>query len=334
MFSLRQAIDNFCNKKILVIGDVILDHYIWGNVERISPEAPVPVVSVIKETFRLGGAANVAANICSLRGKAVIASIIGDGEYGDRLSKMLIDVGVDISGIILDNKRSTTIKTRIIAHNQHVVRVDKEVDSDIDDSQKYNLITCIKEIAQDSDAILISDYDKGIISKPLLDEVIRYGKIHETPVIIDPKMRNFWNCVGATAMTPNLKEASMAVNKSINNENDLIEVGKAIFNRLGLSSLLITKGENGMSLFLPDDSSMNHIEVIHIPAVAKDVFDVTGAGDTVIAVYTLALASGADFVNSARISNYAAGIVVGEIGTACVKTQELLAVIEQYEKNI
>jgi len=316
-----EIIANFATKRILVIGDIILDQYIWGNVDRISPEAPVPVVAVTNEEHRLGGAANAAVNICSLGAKASLISVIGNGENGDTLSEMLKNMGADVKSIIRDDSRSTIVKTRVIAHHHHIVRIDREVKDEIKGDVREKIIAYAKKAIPDVDAVLISDYDKGVISKPVLDEVISRGREYDKPVVIDPKMRNFWSYAGATAVTPNLKEAYTAVNMTIENEEDLISVGNKILRELNLQALLITRGENGMTLFQGD------AEAMHIPAVAREVFDVTGAGDTVIAVFTLALAAGADFALAAKISNYAAGIVVGHVGTGCVTPDELIAVV-------
>lgn len=324
MPSLTEIVATFADKRILVIGDIILDQYIWGNVDRISPEAPVPVVVVTEETYRLGGAANAAANIRSLGADVSLVSVIGRDENGDILCGMLSDIGADVKNVIRDNDRATIVKTRVIAHHQHVVRIDREIKGEIEGDVREKIIACAKNAIPDVDAVLISDYDKGVISKPVLDEVIGCGREYGKPVVIDPKMRNFWSYTGATAVTPNLTEARTAANMPINNEEDLRSVGNRILRDLDLQALLITRGENGMTLFHTDDPSKGDIGVTHIPAAAREVFDVTGAGDTVISVFTLSLAAGADFARAAEISNYAAGIVVGHVGTGCVTPDELL----------
>lgn len=316
---LTDIINNFSTKRVLVLGDIILDQYIWGIVDRISPEAPVPIVVVMEETYRLGGAANSAANICSLGGKVFVVGVVGRDENGIRLLNMLSDIGSDTGGIIQDDNRPTILKTRVIAHHQHVVRIDREIKDEIGAEVKEKVAAVAKREIMSVDAVLISDYDKGVVSRELLTEVITYGK----PVVIDPKMRNFWNYTGATAVTPNLKEASTALNMPIVNEEDLMRAGHQIYSKLGLQALLITRGEHGMTLFQAGEKA------IHIPSVAKEVFDVTGAGDTAAAVFTLAIASGASFLDAARIANYTAGIVVGEVGTACVTPEKLLSVISQ-----
>lgn len=333
MPSLAGIVADFPGKRILVIGDVILDQYIWGDVERISPEAPVPIVKVVKETYRLGGAANSAANICNLGGKISIVSAVGNDENGDRLCGMLSDIGAEIKGIARNDSRSTVVKTRVIAHHQHVVRIDREMNDQIDGSVRGEIIAHAEEVIPNVDAVLISDYDKGIIGKSVLDKVISCAKKYNRLVVVDPKMRNFWHYAGATLVTPSKKEASAAVNMVIRTEEDVFAAGRSILGRLGLQGLLITRGEEGMTLFQTNGISRDGIDATHIPAVARDVFDVTGAGDTVAAVITLCLASGADLLRAARVANFAAGVVVGKVGTACATTEELLSVIRRYERE-
>lgn len=331
MSSLAQIVAAFLSKRVLVVGDVILDHYVWGSADRISQEAPVPIVTVLQETYRLGGAANAVANIISLGGNVSVISVIGNDENGSKLLSMLSDIGADTTGLVLNNERPTSIKTRVMAHHQHIVRIDREVNDEIAGDIRAEIISRAMAEIPKVDAVLISDYDKGVTSKIFFCEVIRCSKEHGKPVVIDPKIRNFWNYAGATVITPNIKEASAAANMAINDEEELLKAGVLIFRKLDLQALIITRGEHGMTFFQPDGKPEVQPSVTHIPAVAREVFDVTGAGDTVAAVLALSLASGADIPCAARISNYAAGIVVGEVGTACASPEELLSVIEQYE---
>ena len=329
MSSLTEIIEKFPQKRIVVIGDVILDHYIWGDVNRVSPEAPVPVVEVRDENFRLGGAANTVANIRSLGGEVDVISVVGRDENGNRLRNMLSCIGANVSGVLEDDKRPTIIKTRVMARNQQVVRIDRESKSEVDGNPKEEII-CFAESAIDKvDAVIFSDYDKGVVSKELLEFVFSKAKKQNIPVIIDPKERNFWNYKGATIVTPNLKEASTPLGTSITDEESLLAVGKELLERLELSALLITRGEHGMSLFEAMDDAP--VKVTHIPTVAREVFDVTGAGDTVVAAFTLALAAGASMLDAAQIANCAAGIVVGEIGTASVTPKELMESLAKHE---
>jgi len=333
---LAQIIERFPQKRIAVIGDVILDHYIWGDVSRISPEAPVPVVEVIDENYRLGGAANTVTNIRSLGGEVDVISVVGKDENGNKLKKMLSCIGANVSGVIEDDKRPTIIKTRVMAHNQQIVRVDRESKHEVEGNPKEEII-CFAESAIDKvDAVIFSDYDKGVVSKELLEIAFFKAKKRNIPVIVDPKERNFWNYKGATVVTPNLKEASAPLGVNITDEESLLVVGNTLLEKLELSALLITKGEHGMSLFEAVEDKRVACptalaKVTHISTVAREVFDVTGAGDTVVAVFTLALVAGASMLDTAKIANYAAGIVVGEIGTASVKPKELIEVLAKHE---
>jgi D-beta-D-heptose 7-phosphate kinase/D-beta-D-heptose 1-phosphate adenosyltransferase len=337
MSSLTEIIKKFPDKRILVIGDVILDHYIWGNVNRISPEAPVPVVEFLSEDFRLGGAANAAANIRSLGGQVDVVSIVGRDENGNKLRRMLEDIGAHVDGLLEDDGRPTIIKTRVIARNQQVVRIDREIKHEADGNLKQAMIWSIESTIPLVDAIIVSDYDKGVVSRDLLSFTLAHTKEQGKTVVIDPKMRNFWHYKGATVVTPNLKEASAAFGREITDDDSLLEAGYTLLERLELDALLITRGEQGMSLFEaanPDSLSfasqdVNIPVVTHIPATAREVFDVTGAGDTVVAVFTLALAAGASMLDAAKIANCAAGIVVGEVGTASVTQEELIRTLRK-----
>jgi rfaE bifunctional protein kinase chain/domain len=316
----------FCDINIAVIGDIILDHYIWGGANRISPEAPVPVVQVESETFRLGGAANVVANILSLDGHASIIGVVGKDASGQKLADMLQEAGANLDGLVTGNDRQTTLKTRVIAQHQQIVRIDRETDCEIDEACGREITRISKSIIPEVDAVIISDYDKGVVSEYVLREIFPCAKEHGKPVVVDPKFRNFGSYEGATIVAPNLKEASAAAGMAIADEGSLVSVGNALLRKLRSEAVLITRGEHGMSLFRGSDGS-----VVHIPAVAKEVFDVTGAGDTVVAVFALALAAGASMLDAARLSNYAAGIVVGKLGTACVSPDELVAALNEEE---
>lgn len=321
----KKILERFSGSSILVIGDIILDRYIWGKVSRISPEAPVPVVEVTKEDFLLGGAANVAANIVSLGGKVYIAGIIGNDRAKDVLVKLMEDKGIDHSGVISD-KRPTTVKTRVIAHHQQVVRFDKEDHSRINSDILKKLLHFVEEkIKKDRiDAVIISDYKKGVISRELIKGVLRYTKPAHIFVAVDPKVGHFNFYKGVSIITPNLKEASEGSGIEIRDEGTLLKAGKKLLKNLSLEAVLITRGEEGMSLFMRNKkSSKDEIKHYYIPTRAKKVFDVTGAGDTVIATMTLAHASGASLIEACEIANYAAGIVVGELGTATVTPGQL-----------
>lgn len=334
-----RLIERFKKSSILVIGDLILDRYIWGKVSRISPEAPVPVVEVTREDFLLGGAANVAANIVSLGGRVYIAGITGNDRARDVLMKLMEEKNIDTSGVMSD-KRPTTVKTRVIAHHQQVVRFDKEDHSRINSDLLKKLLTYVHEkIKKGSiDAIIVSDYKKGVVSRELIKGILRYSKPAGIFVSVDPKVGHFPFYRGVSIITPNLKEASEGSGIEIKDEHTLFKAGKKLLKGLSLEAVLITRSEEGMSLFMRDKnkqdegSPKNHkifgdasdeIKHYYIPTRAKKVFDVTGAGDTVIATFTLARASGASMIEACEIANYAAGIVVGEIGTATVTPEQL-----------
>jgi len=301
----------------MVIGDLMVDEYIWGNVSRVSPEAPVPVVSVTSESLRLGGAGNVVHNIHTLGGKVLLAGIVGNDEMGRKVIHDLHKMGLETKGVIVEPERVTTVKTRIIAQHQQVVRYDREITRPIHPENIQQILSLLEGGINELDAVLVSDYGKGVICEPLMERVRsltqRAGKI----LAVDPKVKNFPLFREVTIITPNHYEAAEATGRWIMSEEDLMTVGRTLLQRLQVQSVLITRGEKGMTLF------QHNGEVIHIPTMAKEVYDVTGAGDTVISVLTLAMASGATAKEAAILSNIAAGIVVGEIGTATIKASEL-----------
>jgi rfaE bifunctional protein kinase chain/domain len=328
---LFNIIEKFKNKNVLVIGDTMLDKYVWGNVERISPEAPVPVVEVIKETQTLGGCGNVANNITSVGGNVRIITIVGNDMYAEELKKMLKEKKVNTNGIFLDNSRPTTVKTRIIAHNQQVVRVDKESRHQLNPQLFEKIKSYVLDIKNSIDAILISDYGKGVITKSLLNFLIKLAKKLDIPITVDPKIEHFLEYKHVTVLTPNLNEATlgMRLHKKPQTEQEIYDLGRKILSKLKPEAVVITRGPDGMTLF-ENVSPLQKEIIYHIPTRAKEVYDVTGAGDTVIAILTLCLAAGADFVSSCEISNFAAGIVVGKVGTATVTKEELIETIRGY----
>jgi rfaE bifunctional protein kinase chain/domain len=305
------------NARIMVIGDLMVDEYIWGSVSRISPEAPVPVVSVTSESLRLGGAGNVVNNIYTLGGKVLLGGVVGNDEMGRKVLQDLQKMGADARGVAVEADWVTTVKTRIIAHHQQVVRYDREVVRSMRPETLKKILTVLEERIQDLDAVLISDYGKGVVCPELMEPVrsltLGAGKI----LTVDPKVKNFPLFQKVTVITPNHHEAAQATGRWIQTEEDLASVGRQLLGQLQAQSVLITRGEKGMTL-LQDNG-----DITHIPTMAKEVFDVTGAGDTVISVLTMALAAGEDVKQAAVLSNYAAGIVVGEVGTATLKSSEL-----------
>ena len=315
---LKNVISNFRNMKVLVIGDIILDEFLWGDVSRISPEAPVPVVWVKRESFMPGGASNVANNLRSLGAETYLAGVIGGDERGVILKSELDQKGINTNGIILDDSRPTTLKTRVVAQHQQVVRIDKERVEALNSALISRIVNYAKSIINKIDAIVIEDYGKGVITPELLKRIVPLAKQHKKIISVDPKEENLEYYQGITLITPNNHEASKAVGFEIKDNATLKRAGETILKKFKCRIALITLGENGMAVFQKDK------KMEQIPTVAQEVFDVSGAGDTVIACYTLALAAGASPVQSAHISNCAAGIVVGKVGIAVVTPDELI----------
>ena len=328
--SLQTVLDQLEGRHVLIIGDVILDEYIWGDVNRISPEAPVPVLEIAAETTRTGGAANVAQNIVNLGGQVDLIGVVGDDSNGKTLIQMLEKIGIDASGICIDSDRPTSTKTRVIARtsdtststHQQLVRLDRESQAPVKTAIHERLLENALSRIPNVDAIVFEDYDKGGVSSRLIEGVLRTARQHGKPVVVDPKVENFWNYKGVTSITPNHKEAGLAVNQRISDADSLVSVGAEILDRLNLEGLLITRGEQGMSLFRRTRDG--ELRVDHIPTQAQEVFDDTGAGDTVVAVYTLALAAKADMLEAAQLSNLAGGIVCSEVGCVAVNREQLL----------
>lgn len=319
-----QIFSNWGGHRILVLGDLMLDEYLWGNVSRISPEAPVPVVEIMKESVKLGGAANVALNVKTLGDEPLLAGIIGNDRNGEKMMEALKEVPIQSEGIFIDHSRMTTIKTRVIAHNQQVVRADRENTEEISEKLGEEIVGFVKKKIREIDGLIISDYGKGMISYKLLSLLIELCQRNSVFVAVDPKETHFMNYKQVSLITPNHHEAGFAYGKRIKDENTLEEVGWGLLDKLKVEALLITRGEKGMSLFEANRT------LTHFPTRAKRVFDVTGAGDTVISAFTCAVAAGANYQESALISNHAAGIVVGEIGTAQVNKEELMSDLRNF----
>jgi len=313
----RRLIRRFKNKKVLVLGDLMLDKYLWGDVSRISPEAPVPVVAVRKDTSCLGGAGNVAQNLESLGARPVLVGVVGDDAEGRWIKRHL----PESRGVFLDKKRPTTVKTRIIAHHQQVVRVDFEKKSPVPWPVQQRIIRFI--LNEECDGLLISDYNKGIVNPSLMGLVLENARTRKIPVFVDPKVENFHLYSPITLLTPNHVEAEKIVRHECRTDAQTERAGFEILSLISSLYLILKRGEQGMTVFEINKPP------IHIPTIAKEVFDVTGAGDTVIAAATLALLAGASIREAAMISNAAAGIVVGKIGTATASPQELLDAVSQ-----
>jgi len=319
--SLQRHIERFPNAAVLIVGDLMLDHYIWGKVSRISPEAPVPVVHVDSESWQLGGASNVYNNIVALGGRAQICGVVGADEAGRRLLDALGIARGSRTGMMVDAERPTTTKTRVVAHSQQVVRFDVERRTEITSSTQRRILRYIESRLGGISCLVVSDYAKGVVTSGLMAELVRLTTGRRIPLVVDPKVEHFSYYKGVTVVTPNHLEAAQAAGVHGEDDRAVAEAGETIRQRLGCRSVLVTRGERGMSLFESDGTSL------HIPTTARQVYDVTGAGDTVVATLALALATGASFKDAAILANHAAGIVVGMVGTATVTAQQLAEVL-------
>ncbi len=309
----RRIVQNFKNKRVLVLGDLMLDKYIWGHVSRISPEAPVPVVEVTKDTSCLGGAGNASHNLKSLGAFPLLVGVVGDDSEGQWIKENV----PDSRGIFVDENRPTIVKTRIIAHHQQVVRVDLEKKAAISSPLEERIFNFIRE--EKYDGILISDYNKGSLSKSLMNRVLPFAQERRIPVFVDPKFENFFLFSPVTLITPNHFEVEKIVQHECTTDSQVEKAGQKILSQIRTLYLILKRGEQGMTVCEKGKKAL------HIPTVAKEVYDVTGAGDTVIAAAALALLSGGSIQEAAVLANAAAGIVVGKIGTAAVTSKELLA---------
>jgi D-glycero-beta-D-manno-heptose-7-phosphate kinase len=312
--------------RILVAGDLMLDHFIWGSVGRISPEAPVPVVDFERESFMPGGAANVARNLAALHASTELFGVTGTDDRARQLKELLVEQGIGCTSVINSSKRSTSVKTRIVAHKQQVVRIDRETRDSLEGPIAQRLLTALESRVANSDAIIIGDYGKGVVSQQLLDKLKSLCRARAVWLSVDPKPVHHLNLAGLSLITPNRKEAFELARLSDETRNinplqdtNLLHVASRLLKELRPAVLLITLGDLGMLLCLRGEKP------VHIPTVAQEVFDVSGAGDTVIATFTLCIAAGASPLEAAIIANHAGGIVVGKVGTATVGPEDLLA---------
>ncbi|MCX5716406.1 MAG: D-glycero-beta-D-manno-heptose-7-phosphate kinase [Candidatus Omnitrophica bacterium] len=316
---IKEIISRFEKAKVLVIGDVMLDEFVWGSVSRISPEAPVPVVLVNSETVMPGGASNVANNLATLGARVIVAGVIGADNKGKILAGELDKKGIDTEGLVVDPDRPTTLKTRVIGNRQQVVRIDREKPNEIPAATLGKITDFIDSRIKDVDAVIIEDYGKGVITPAVIKKAVSAGKRFNKIITVDPKEENFNYYKGVTAVTPNRYEAQNMVGFKIRDDASLKKAGWALVKKLNCDIALITLGEDGMCLFEKGKASP-----VQIPTVAQEVFDVSGAGDTVISGFTLSLCCGATKIEAAHIANYAAGIVVGKVGVAVVSREELM----------
>lgn len=309
----------FSSREVLVLGDVMLDEFVWGDVTRISPEAPVPVVDIRRESVHLGGAANVLANLVAMGAKACLVGVTGKDTAAERLHVALSAANGEKAKdyLIADESRPTTIKTRIIAHNQLVVRADREQRAPVTSAVEDRIISILEDALSGASALVVSDYDKGVVTPRILDRVLP-NAYRRMPVLIDPKLRNFNSYRPATLITPNHHEALRMGDLEEDSDEGLHQAARAIRARLECDAVLVTRGDRGMMLLEGEDPP------VFVQTMAREVYDVTGAGDTVIATLAAALASGATMIEAANLANHAAGIVVGKLGTATLSAAELI----------
>src|SRR3977135_71710 len=343
---LKRLIPRLCGKRIGVLGDLMLDRYLWGTASRLSPEAAVPVVGCVEQSDCLGGAGNVAANIAALGARVEIFGILGNDEPGRALQKCLRAASIADQGIIADSKRVTTVKTRIIARHQQVVRVDRERREPLRSETQERLLRLLFSALKKLDALVLSDYDKGLITDDFADRVLSAAHQLHVAVFVKPKTSRLYAYRGARAIVCNAREAGFYVTRSLADEKSVEEAGRALLAHFGCGAVVITRGEKGMSVF--EETSARHLHVpatsfevtyarvgqpgIERGATGRQVFDVTGAGDTVLSVLSLAVAAGAPLADAAILANTAAGVVVGKLGTASVGPQELLHALDDIRR--
>jgi rfaE bifunctional protein kinase chain/domain len=319
----QDIFSKFSKVKVLVVGDVMLDRYWWGSVDRISPEAPVPIVRLNSADTAAGGAANVAVNVAGLGAEAVLVGITGNDEGAREISAALSENDISAEHLVRLDSRPTTVKTRVVAHNHHVVRLDSENNGELSAEESDTVWRMIAPLIESADVIVLSDYAKGCLSSTVLERLIALAQDKGKPVLVDPKGREYGKYKGATVLTPNRSEAVHAAGVDADGKEDLNEIAKKLLSDLDLKSLIITQGENGMTLY--SDTG----EPVYFPAMARKVYDVTGAGDTVISTLAVALGAGCDLAAAAELANIAAGLVVEEVGTTAVKLDKLREAAEK-----
>ena len=312
---------HFTGKRIAVIGDLMLDRYFWGRVSRISPEAPVPVVEVDEESTRLGGAANVANNIASLGGVPIMIGVVGNDAGAESLRKLVVEKSFPTDGIVVDTSRPTTIKTRVIAHGQHVVRIDQEEKIDLNGDTQKLVLAALKSQMQSFDGIILEDYNKGVLTRGLISSIVELSKEYRKPITVDPKFNNFFDYKGVSVFKPNRKETEEALGRRLHTLAEMEEAAREILAKLDAENILLTLGEMGMIL-LERNGLLAHVET-----KARHVADVSGAGDTVIATLTMAMVAGASVREAAALANYAGGIVCGEVGIVPIDKSVLIQTI-------
>lgn len=315
--------ETFPQKRIAVVGDVMLDGYITGEVKRVSPEAPVPVVMVEEEFYRFGGAANVALNIQQLGGTPVLLGVTGDDNEASIFQKLLIDNNISDEGIVFDNGRPTTTKTRVLAQHQHVVRIDKEVTKEISDEVSDKIFSRLKEQAASLDGIILQDYNKGVLTPALIRKIIAFANEYDILITVDPKFKNFMEYQEVTVFKPNRKEAEDILGVEIDTAEDIASAGESLLAKLNAKYVLLTLGSEGIAIFEKGRKERR------MPTKARQVADVSGAGDTVISTLTMSLASGLDILEASYLANFAGGLVCEEVGIVPIKSDVLFTAVQR-----
>ncbi len=314
---LDTILNNARGKSIMVVGDMMIDRYLWGTVHRLSPEAPVPIINIEDEDIRFGGAANVANNIISLGATPIVVGVIGQDFWGLRFKSMLQEQQLTADGLIIEPDRPTTIKTRIIGNNQHIARVDREKTYPISAQTMQKLLAFIQAHITQTDAIILQDYNKGVLIPELIQSIVQLANQHQVPVTVDPKFHNFMTYKNVTLFKPNRRETEEALAMRLHRQEDILNAGNHLLQKLNAQAVLITLGEQGMALFEQEKPP------VFMVTRARKVADVSGAGDTVIASVTVALSAGASMEEAVVLSNYAAGVVCEEVGVVPITTQAL-----------
>ncbi|MBI5731572.1 MAG: D-glycero-beta-D-manno-heptose-7-phosphate kinase [Ignavibacteriales bacterium] len=315
--------NNFPGKRVAVIGDLMLDCYFWGGVSRVSPEAPVPIVEVDEEFFRLGGAMNVAYNILKLSGTPFPIGVIGNDNEGKIIRKLMKDTGISDKGIVIDPKRPTTAKTRVIADKQHIVRIDKEKTTAISPSTEKKILGLLKKELKKLDSIILQDYNKGVLTENLIKQIIKLAESANIIVTVDPKFINFFSYKNVTVFKPNRKETEDVFGIRIRTEEDITKAGFRLLEQLNCKYVLLTLGEKGIALFEKGKPERR------VPTIARKVSDVSGAGDTVISTLTMALSAGAEIFDAAYLANYAGGLVCQEVGIVPIELNTLFNAVSK-----
>ncbi len=316
----EDILNNCYGKQIAVVGDVMLDRYFWGNVSRVSPEAPVPVIDVEKETFHLGGAANVASNLKTLGIEPILCGVIGEDRSGKTFKEISKEYGINPDGLYIDSKRPTTVKTRIIGNNQHIARLDREVTANLPTAGEKYILQVLEE-QKHLAGIIFEDYNKGTITEFLIYEISAFARMNDIPIYVDPKLENFFNFQNVTLFKPNRKEAQQALGLPVKTKEEVLEAGYELLKRLNCQNVLLTLGADGMMLFESNG------DVSSVPTIARHIADVSGAGDTAIATLAAAIAGGAAFKQAATMANFASGAVCEEPGIVSITKSNLLNAI-------